>query len=65
MEKFFFVIVILALLAVFVVLVLGLVSLAKGGAFSKKYGNKLMRARIVLQLVAIGLLVLGALIWRH
>lgn len=55
----------LTLLAVVGVLALGLVSLAKGEAFSKKYGNKLMRARIVLQLVAVGLLVLGALLWGH
>ncbi len=55
----------LTLLAVVGVLILGLVSLAKGEAFSKKYGNKLMRARIVLQLVAVGLLVLGAMLWGH
>ncbi|MBP7253082.1 MAG: twin transmembrane helix small protein [Alphaproteobacteria bacterium] len=55
----------LTLLAVVGVLILGLVSLAKGEAFSKKYGNKLMQARIVLQLVAVGLLVLGAMLWGH
>lgn len=65
MEKLFLVVVILALLAVLAVLVLGLVSLAKGGAFNQKYGNKLMRARIILQLAAVGLLVLGALLWGH
>ena len=63
MEQSYLFIVILALLAVLAVMVLGLVSLARGGAFSQKYGNKLMRARIILQLAAIGLLVLGALIW--
>jgi uncharacterized membrane protein len=61
----FILIVGLALAAVLATLVLGLVSLAKGGEFSKKYGNKLMRARIVLQLVAVGLLIIGALIWRR
>lgn len=62
MEKFYPILVGLALLAVLAVLALGLVSLAKGGAFSQKYGNKLMRARIILQLAAIALLVLGALL---
>lgn len=49
------------LLAVVVgVLALGLFSMARGGAFAQKYGNRLMRARIGLQLVAVLLLVLVA-----
>lgn len=52
----------LALLAVAAVLLLGLFSLAKGGAFAEKYGNKLMRARIVAQLVAVLLFVLAYLL---
>lgn len=55
------VVVALLLLAVVGVLALGLVSMARGGAFARKYGNKLMRARIVLQLVTV--LLLAALFW--
>jgi hypothetical protein len=41
------------MLAVVVVLVLGVVSMAKGGAFAKRYGNRLMKARIISQAVAV------------
>ena len=58
------VIVIIALLAVFGALALGLFSMARGGAFNAKYGNKLMRLRVILQFLAIGLIVLAFLIGR-
>ncbi|MEM6914357.1 MAG: twin transmembrane helix small protein [Pseudomonadota bacterium] len=48
----------LALLAVAVVLGLGIFSLAKGGEFSAKNSNKLMRLRVTLQAVAVALLML-------
>ena len=35
----------LALASVFIALVLGILSMARGGAFNAKYGNMLMRAR--------------------
>ncbi|MCH9845520.1 MAG: twin transmembrane helix small protein [Alphaproteobacteria bacterium] len=44
---------IFSMLSVLAVLGLGLFSMAKGGDFSLKYGNKLMQLRIVLQAVAI------------
>ncbi len=44
---------VLSMLSVLAVLGLGLFSMAKGGDFSLKYGNKLMQLRIVLQAVAI------------
>lgn len=50
----------LLLAVVMGVLALGLFSMARGGAFAQKYGNRLMRARIGLQLVAVLLLVLVA-----
>lgn len=43
----------LALLAVMVALFVGLFSMAKGGDFNDKYGNKLMRLRVIMQFVAI------------
>jgi hypothetical protein len=33
--------------------------MVKGGEFNKKYGNKLMRLRVTLQGVALGLFVLA------
>ena len=39
----------LALFALLAVLFMGLFSMARGGAFNQKYGNKLMRWRVGLQ----------------
>lgn len=51
----------LALAATAIVLVMGIYSLAKGGAFAKENSNKLMRLRVAAQAVAIFLLV--AFLW--
>ncbi len=45
-------------LAVVCVLLVGVFGMARGGEFNRKYGNKLMRARVALQGLAIGLLFL-------
>tara|TARA_B110001452_G_scaffold235921_1_gene214937 strand:+ start:1559 stop:1762 length:204 start_codon:yes stop_codon:yes gene_type:complete len=45
------------LLAVGVVLILGIGTLFKGGETSKKYSNKLMQMRVLLQFVAVIVLV--------
>ena len=45
------------LIAVGVVLILGIGTLFKGGQTSKKYSNKLMQLRILLQFIAIVALV--------
>jgi len=50
----------LALFAVFLVLVTGLVGFASGGEFNRKYANKLMRLRVATQAFAV--LVLLALL---
>ncbi|NBX74555.1 MAG: twin transmembrane helix small protein [Alphaproteobacteria bacterium] len=47
------VLIVAALLLVFASLALGLFSMVKGGEFNKKYGNRLMRARLGLQAVAL------------
>jgi len=46
------------LVAVVIVLLAGVVGMARGGDFNAKYGNKLMRARVVLQGLAIVLFIL-------
>ena len=45
------------LIAVGVVLILGIGTLFKGGSTSKKYSNKLMQLRVLLQFIAILVLV--------
>ncbi len=47
-----------AIIATASVLIIGLGGFAGGGNFNKKYGNKLMQMRVLLQGVAIGLIVI-------
>jgi hypothetical protein len=49
----------LAVLSVLGVLGLGLFSMVRGGEFNKKYGNKLMQARVILQALALIMLFLA------
>ena len=46
--------------AVALVLIMGIYTLFKGGSTSKKYSNKLMQLRVLLQFIAIIVLVLMA-----
>ncbi len=46
--------------AVAIVLIMGIYTLFKGGSASKKYSNKLMQLRVLLQFIAIIVLVLMA-----
>ncbi len=48
---------IILLLGVGIVLILGIGTLFKGGETSKKYSNKLMQLRVLLQFIAIVILV--------
>ena len=50
--------------AVAIVLVLGIYTLFKGGDTSKKYSNKLMQLRVLLQFIAIIVLVLMAYFFK-
>jgi hypothetical protein len=52
----------MTLVAVFVVLMTGIVGFIIGGEFNRKYANKLMRLRVAAQTVAIVLLVLLLLV---
>lgn len=49
MHNVFLVLMLISLAAVLGVLVVGIAAMTKGGEFNKKYGNKLMRARVMLQ----------------
>ena len=51
------IIIIIACLLVVIVLMIGLGGFAFGGDFNKKYANKIMRLRILLQAIAILLII--------
>ena len=53
-----------ALAAVVVILFSGLFAMARGGAFNQRWGNRLMRLRVIAQGVAITLIVIYFLIAR-
>ena len=50
--------------AVAIVLLLGIYTLFKGGNTSKKYSNKLMQLRVLLQFIAVIVLVLMAYFFK-
>ena len=56
---------IILLVAVGVVLILGIGTLFKGGETSKKYSNKLMQWRVLLQFIAIIALVAFAYFFKN
>jgi|TARA_B100001094_G_scaffold324652_1_gene377593 L-asparagine transporter-like permease len=56
---------IVLLIVVAVVLILGIGTLFKGGETSKKYSNKLMQLRVLLQFIAIILLVVFAYYFKN
>jgi|TARA_B110000914_G_C15307086_1_gene373856 heme/copper-type cytochrome/quinol oxidase subunit 2 len=51
--------------SVAIVLLLGIYTLFKGGETSKKYSNKLMQLRVLLQFIAIIVLVLLAYFFKN
>lgn len=52
----------LAVFATLLVLLAGVVTMGRGGEFNRKYGNYLMRARVIAQFTAILLIGLFAVI---
>jgi len=60
-----FIVLIFILLATVGVLFLGLFSMARGGEFNRKYGNKLMRFRVAFQALAILLVLVLILLINH
>jgi len=53
-----YIIVIVACLLVLIVLMIGLGGFTFGGEFNRKYANKIMRLRILLQAIAILLIII-------
>ena len=58
-----FYVVVVAVLIVLAILMSGLIGFTKGGDFNRKYANKIMRARIIAQAIAV-LLILGYVFLR-
>ena len=50
----------IVLIAVLIVLLIGIISMLKGGEFNKRWSNKLMRARVALQGLAVILILFAA-----
>jgi len=65
MSATLFVLMVLTMLAALGALGIGLFSMARGGVFARKYGNRLMRARVMLQAAALVLFALVVLTAKH
>lgn len=53
-----FIIAMIACFAVVAVLLVGIGGFARGGAFNRRYANKIMRLRLLAQFIAVVLIVL-------
>ncbi len=53
METFLPIALIVVMATVLIVVLAGIITMAVGGDFNKRFGNRLMRARVALQLVAV------------
>lgn len=65
MSKTLLIIALVACLAVLGVLLFGVASFAKGGDFNRKYANKIMRLRLLMQAIAVALILLTAWVARN
>ena len=65
MEKLFTVLIFVAMGAVLIVLLVGVASMFRGGDFNRKYANKLMRLRVLLQALALALFAIFMLFIRN
>ena len=55
----------IVLFSVLLVLFIGIISMLRGGDFNKRWSNKLMRARVMLQGLAIVLILLTAYLFAN
>ncbi|HWA41690.1 MAG TPA: twin transmembrane helix small protein [Hypericibacter adhaerens] len=53
MRSVLFVLLLIAMLGTLAVLFAGLFTMARGGDFNKRHGNKLMRLRVLMQGIAV------------
>ena len=60
----FYIAIVIAILAVVAVLMVGLGAFTTGGEFNRKYSNKLMRWRIILQAIAVALILIYVAVYE-
>jgi len=58
LQTVFPMLIVIALIAVFIVLMVGVIGMARGGEFNRRYGNTLMRLRVGIQAFAVLLIVI-------
>jgi len=61
MREIFFICMLVGMVLTAIALTVGLIIMGKGGDANIKYGNKFMRARVILQGIAIGFFALTIL----
>ncbi|MDX1738504.1 MAG: twin transmembrane helix small protein [Alphaproteobacteria bacterium] len=59
MNIFAFILMAAGVATTFIILTIGIVAMARGGEFNKKWSNRLMRYRIIAQAFAIAMFMLG------
>ncbi len=59
MSTFFFLLMGVAMAMTLIILFTGLIAMARGGAFNDRWGNRLMRWRIMAQAIALILFIIG------
>jgi type II secretory pathway component PulF len=57
--------ILIALVITLAILLFGVITMARGGGFNKKYGNKIMRMRVISQFIALMLIALYAFFGDH
>ncbi|HSK39690.1 MAG TPA: twin transmembrane helix small protein [Arenibaculum sp.] len=61
MDQIFFILMLVAMLAVVGSLFVGIIGMARGGDFNARHANRVMRYRVILQGVALALFALAML----
>ena len=64
MSGLFVIFIVIAMVATLGVLIFGVIGMARGGDSNRKNANKLMRARVALQAVAIGIFAIALLLGK-
>jgi len=65
MKIFLIVLIVISMVSVLGVLMAGVILMGRGGEANDRWGNRLMRARVGLQLLAVVLLMLLFLVYRQ
>lgn len=64
-DKPFFIVVVIAVVAVAVILFAGIGTFGRGGEFNRRHGNQLMRWRIIGQAIAIAMILIYIAVASH